>query len=119
MKKVLIIEDTLQIRENIAELLEIKQYQVLLASDGEEALQLIRDTPPDLVICDVKMPKMGGFELKKALNNQDGLSEVPFIFLSAAAQKTDVEQGRSLGAAAYLTKPFKMSELIDWVERLL
>jgi len=119
MKKVLIIEDTLQIRENIAELLEIKKYEVFLASDGEEALQLIQETPPDLVICDVKMPKMGGFELKETLNEKDGLSKVPFIFLSAAAQKADIEQGRSLGAAAYLTKPFQMSELLNWVERLL
>ncbi len=119
MKKVLVIEDALQIRENIAEYLELKQYTVTTAADGAQGWQLIQSDPPDLVICDVKMPKLSGFQLKAKLNEQTHLSRIPFIFLTAAAQKKDIEQGRALGAIAYMTKPFQMNELMDWVEQLL
>lgn len=119
MKKILIVEDTLNIRENIAEFLALKRYDVLTAADGLEAVELIKANNLDLVICDVKMPKMGGFELKRLLNEEDKLREIPFVFLTAAAQKNDKEEGNALGAAAYVTKPFEMEELINWVDRLL
>ena len=119
MKKILVIEDTLNIRENIAEFLELKKYDVLTASDGAAALELIKAHHLDLVICDVKMPKMDGFELKRLLNGDVKLKAIPFIFLTAAAQKVDIEKGNALGAAAYLTKPFEMEELMQWVDQLL
>ncbi|NBC09166.1 MAG: response regulator [Bacteroidetes bacterium] len=119
MKKILVIEDTLNIRENIAEFLELKSYDVLTASDGTAALELIKANHLDLVICDVKMPKMDGFELKRLLNGEANLEAIPFIFLTAAAQKGDIEEGQALGAAAYLTKPFEMEELMQWVDHLL
>jgi CheY-like chemotaxis protein len=119
MKKILVIEDAPNIRENIAEFLEIKKYEVLTAENGADALGTFENHQPDLVICDVKMPRMGGFELKARLNEDERLKHIPFLFLTAATQKTDIAEGNALGATAYLTKPFEMDDLIGWVDRLL
>lgn len=118
MKKILVIEDTLDVRENLLELLELKGYDVMAAENGEEGLDWIFRFRPDLIICDVRMPKMGGFELLETLRQQDLPYEIPFVFISASAQKADIEKGLSAGAHAYLTKPFTTEELCTQIERL-
>ncbi len=115
MKKILLIEDTPNIRENIEEYLELSGHQVLIAENGSSGLALLRDEKPDLVICDVKMPQLSGFELKAKANEDPELRAIPFVFLSAATQKEDIARGKALGALAYLTKPFDMGELLKWV----
>ena len=117
MKKILIVEDTLNIRENIAEYLELRGHEVLTAENGLEGWELLQAQKPDLVICDVKMPKLDGFEIKERANGEEELKGTPFIFLSAAAQKQDIAKGQSMGAIAYMTKPFDMNELLSWVEK--
>lgn len=117
MKKILLVEDTPAIRENVAEYLELRGYDVLVAENGLEGWELLQGHQPDLVICDVKMPKLDGFEIKERANQEVALKDTPFIFLSAAAQKKDIAKGRSMGAIAYVTKPFDMKELISWVEK--
>lgn len=116
MKRVLLIEDTVEIRENVAELLELHHYSILTACDGAEGLHLACNNMPDVIVCDIKMPRMSGFELLAVLRKNPTTEHIPFIFISASAQKSDVEKGRESGAFAYLTKPFIIQDLIKLIE---
>lgn len=118
MKRVLIIEDTAEIRENVTELLELRQYRIFAAQDGAEGLQLALEHQPDVIVCDVKMPVMNGFELLEALRENKITSGIPFIFISASAQGADIQKGKMSGASAYLTKPFKFDDLIQIIEQV-
>lgn len=119
MKQVLLIEDTQEIRENVAEILELHDYGIVTACDGAEGLLLARDKMPDVIVCDIKMPKMSGFELLSVLRNDPATQHIPFIFISASAQKSDIEKGRESGAFAYLTKPFVTADLIKMIEAVI
>ena len=116
MKKVLLIEDTDEIRENIAEILELNHYQIFAAVNGQDGRDLAEKHQPDVIVCDIKMPKMNGFELIEALHTDEVMKEIPFIFISASAQKKDLEKGKLSGAFAYLTKPFSADDLIRTIE---
>ncbi len=118
MKKILLIEDTDEIRENVAELLELRNYNIIAAQDGAEGLFLALQHLPDVIICDIKMPKMDGFELLSVLRSNGETSTIPFIFISASAQKSDIQKGKMSGAAAYLTKPFACEDLINIIEQV-
>jgi DNA-binding NarL/FixJ family response regulator len=116
--KVLIIEDETILRENLAELLTLHGYEVGMANDGLEGLEIIQKETPDLIICDIKMPKMDGYELfgkVKELNENFTF----FIFLSAKVEKDDIRIGMNLGADDYLTKPISSRDLIRAVEARL
>lgn len=116
MKRILLIEDTKEIRENVAEILELHQFDILTACNGEEGLRLAYAHLPDVIVCDVKMPKMTGFELLAVLRRDPTTANIPFIFISASAQDSDIEKGRESGAFAYLTKPFKKEDLLQLIE---
>lgn len=117
-KTILLIEDTDEIRENVAELLELNNYRTITAEDGVAGLECVRRCPPDVIICDVKMPRMNGFELLATLQKQEDTRHIPFIFISASAQKSDIVKGSMSGAAAYLTKPFNCQDLILLIEQV-
>jgi len=103
---ILCIDDEAALREDIAEELEDEGYQVLHACDGHEGLKQILQHHPDLVICDITMPRKNGYELLKEVRSDHGISaEMPFIFLSALADKEHVVAGLRLGADNYITKP--------------
>ena len=103
---ILCIDDETLLREDIVEELEDEGYKVLQASDGHEGLKLILSHRPDLVICDITMPRKNGYELLKEVRGEHGISaEMPFIFLSALADKEHVVAGLRLGADNYMTKP--------------
>lgn len=103
---ILCIDDEAHLREDIAEELEDEGYQVLQACDGHEGLKQILQHKPDLVICDISMPRKNGYELLKEIRSDHGISaEMPFIFLSALADKQHVIAGLRLGADNYITKP--------------
>ena len=103
---ILCIDDETLLREDIVEELEDEDYKVLQASDGHEGLKLILSHRPDLVICDITMPRKNGYELLKEVRGEHGISgEMPFIFLSALADKEHVVAGLKLGADNYMTKP--------------
>jgi len=103
---ILCIDDETLLREDIVEELEDEGYKVLQASDGHEGLKLILSHRPDLVICDITMPRKNGYELLKEVRGEHGISaEMPFIFLSALADKEHVVAGLKLGADNYMTKP--------------
>lgn len=118
MEKLLVIEDELILRENLKELLTIHGYDVSTASDGEEGLNAIKSLNPDLVICDIRMPKLNGYELFEEVKNMPE-SFMPFLFLSAKVEHDDVRKGMNLGADDYLTKPVNKTDLITAVETRL
>ncbi len=119
MTKVLIIEDVLEIRENIAEILELHGYTALLAEDGVHGLSIAQKELPDLIICDVKMPRKDGFEVLNTLKKNLSTKDIPFIFLTASAQKEEIEKGISSNAQAYLIKPASSKEILEMVGKLL
>ena len=113
MSKILIIEDEKILRETLADILEISGYTVVMAKDGEEGVETFTNTHPDLVICDINMPKMDGFEVLKMLETLVPASEFPpFIFLSAKTEPQSIREGKNLGAVDYITKPYSAPELL-------
>lgn len=118
-RKILVIEDSHEMRDNIAELLELSNYEVLQAADGKEGIKLAISEVPDLIICDIMMPVMDGYEVLYLISQNPSTSSIPFIFLTAKAEKTDFRKGMNLGADDYLTKPFDEIELLEAVERRL
>lgn len=117
--QLLLIEDELQLQENIAELLTLNGYIVDTASDGQEGVLHAMMRRPDLIICDVMMPKLNGYQVLELVRTNRSLATVPFIFLTAKAETTDLRQGMNLGADDYLTKPFLMHELLTAIESRL
>jgi len=115
MKKILIVEDNDLLRDNISEILELEGYDVCSASNGEEGVEVALEKQPDLIISDVNMPKMDGFEMLKKLRAQETTKITSFIFLTVKNTMDDMRQGMNLGADDYLAKPFDMDELITAV----
>lgn len=118
-RKILVIEDSNEMRDNIAELLELSNYNVSQAANGKEGVKSAMSEPPDLIICDIMMPVMDGYEVLYLISQNPATSAIPFIFLTAKAEKVDFRKGMNLGADDYLTKPFDEMELLGAVERRL
>jgi len=117
--RILIIEDNIEIRENTAELLELSGYEVEAASDGIEGVRKAKFLLPDLVICDVMMPHLDGFGVLHVFSTQPDLAKIPFIFLTAKTDRSDMRKGMEMGADDYLTKPFQEVELLRAIETRL
>ncbi|MEQ9220032.1 MAG: response regulator [Cyclobacteriaceae bacterium] len=111
MRRILVIEDEQLIRETLSDLLALMGYEVLQASNGIEGLAHARKESIDIILCDVNMPEMNGYEVLKALKETDLLTYVPFIFLTARSTMEDLRKGMDLGADDYLTKPFTYESL--------
>jgi CheY-like chemotaxis protein/anti-sigma regulatory factor (Ser/Thr protein kinase) len=111
MKKILVIEDDLQVQDNIYDILSLEEFYTITASDGAEGLALAKEESPDLIICDIMMPQMDGYAVLTALRESEETAAIPFIFLTAKADRADLRQGMALGADDYLTKPFTPDEL--------
>src|SRR5688500_9477974 len=118
-KKVLIIDDTEEIRMLISESLKLYGFITLVAPDGEQGIQMARQQLPDLIICDIRMPKLDGYATLTKLRDGEETATIPFIFLSGATEKLDVRRGMELGADDYLTKPFTHKELMAAVNTRL
>lgn len=116
MTTILIIEDNEEVRENTAEILELSDYKVLTAENGKIGVSLAKKELPDLIICDVMMPELDGYGVLHILGKDPSTSNIPFIFLTAKAEKDDFRKGMNLGADDYLTKPFDDLELLDAIE---
>ncbi|MGA9381361.1 MAG: diguanylate cyclase, partial [Phormidium sp.] len=113
MKKILLIEDTADIRENVQEFLETQDFEVTVAENGKMGLQLARQTKFDLVLCDIMMPEMDGYSVIAELRQDPASADVPFIFLTAKSDRVDLRLGMNLGADDYITKPFTPKELLE------
>ena len=119
MQKILIIEDQPDVRENIEAILELEDYETLIAENGEMGIEMAKNHQPDLILCDVMMPKLDGFGVVQALRQNPITSTIPLIFVTAKADRLSLRQGMDLGADDYLTKPFTLDELINSVKSRL
>lgn len=118
-KRILVCDDDPVILRLLQVNLELEGYEVLTAQNGEEAVQVATSELPDLVLLDIMMPRMDGYQAVKLIKAQDETKHIPVVFVSAKAQQADVDLGKSYGVADYLTKPFDPTEMIDLVGRLV
>ncbi|MXV16740.1 response regulator [Hufsiella ginkgonis] len=114
--RILIIEDNTDIRESTAEILELAGYQVAQADNGKKGVDLALAELPDLVLCDIMMPELDGYGVLYLLSKHPATAAIPFIFLTAKAERVDLRKGMEMGADDYLTKPFDDMELLNAVE---
>lgn len=120
MGKILTIEDDVLLRETLTEILEVSGHTVFQAENGEEGLEMFSKTKPDLVLCDVNMPKMDGFEVLKKLKKLVGDAKfTPFIFLSAKTEKNNIKNALDLGAVDFVSKPYSAPELLKLIDSRL
>jgi len=119
MKHLLLIEDNNEIRENTAEILELAGYKVRTAENGKVGVEMALEEKPDLIVCDIMMPVLDGYGVLHLLNKNPGLTGIPFIFLTAKAERGDFRKGMEMGADDYITKPFSDIELLNAVESRL
>src|SRR5262245_2326203 len=119
MKKILVIEDEPEMRRNITALLRYNDYHPIAAENGLDGVEVARREKPDLILCDVMMPKMDGFGVLQALQSDAALARIPFIFLTAKGEKDDLRDGMNLGADDYLTKPVANADLVRAIETRL
>jgi two-component system, sensor histidine kinase and response regulator len=119
MKSILVVEDEFDVRMNLKELLESEDYNVLVAEDGEIGFELAKKYQPDLVISDIKMPRLDGFELLKKMQDNPETDRIPFVFLTAKVEMSDFREGMSLGVDDYLTKPFRIDDVLKAIETRL
>lgn len=115
MARILVIEDEAAILENIVETLELEDFEVFGAINGQKGIHMARQYQPDLILCDIMMPEISGYDVLMTLRGDPELTLVPFIFLTALATRSAMRQGMELGADDYLTKPFTPLELISAV----
>ncbi|CAL2108803.1 CRP-like cAMP-binding protein [Tenacibaculum sp. 190524A02b] len=120
MRKILLIEDDKVLRENTAELLEISDYyKVITAENGKIGVRKALVELPDLIVCDIMMPELDGYGVLETLSKNASSQYIPFIFLSAKTERSDIRKGMNLGADDYITKPFTEEELTDAIESRL
>lgn len=118
-QKILVIEDNIEMRENISDILKLASYETLTASNGREGVVLAQQNIPDLILCDIIMPELDGYGVLHILSKDKKTSDIPFIFLTAKAEKADFRTGMNLGADDYITKPFDGLDLLKVIEKRL
>ncbi|NLF03339.1 MAG: response regulator [Anaerolineales bacterium] len=119
MTSILVVEDERDIRELIGYTLRFAGYDVVLAADGPEALGIVASKHLDLIVLDVRMPKMTGYEVCRLLKESPDTKHIPVVFLSAKGQGSEIEQGLASGAEGYILKPFVPDELTDQLRQVL
>ena len=117
MKKILIIEDNDEIRENTAELLGLHNYNVFTAEEGSEGFDLAKKHSPDIILCDIMMPETDGIRFLKLARNDDAVRDIPLIFFSAGTAMPEVQQNLAKAANGFLKKPFTEEELLKAIAR--
>src|SRR5688500_7650259 len=118
-KTVLLIEDNQDIRESTAEVLVLADYTVYTAENGKKGIELAQVHSPDIILCDIMMPEMDGYSVLYLLRKNEKTADIPFIFLTAKAERADMRKGMEMGADDYLTKPFDDMELLHAIESRL
>lgn len=119
MSLILVIEDETQILLNLQEILELADFSVITADNGKIGLQLAKIKKPDLIICDIMMPEVDGYEVLRQLRQDPKCADIPFIFLTAKADRNHFRQGMGLGADDYISKPFEPFEILEAVKARL
>src|SRR5690606_12030784 len=114
--RILLIEDNSEMAENITSILELANYDVLYAANGKQGVAVAQQSQPDLSLCDIMMPELDGYGVLHILNHDPDTASIPFVFLSAKADKAEVREGMNLGADDYITKPFDSTDLLKVIE---
>lgn len=117
--RILVTDDDREIRELLQNLLEMQGYEVLTAADGMAAITSVTKYKPDLMVLDVSMPRMSGFQTCQTIRRMKGYNEIPVIFLTAKKSEQDKQFGARIGADVYLTKPYNQNELLYSIAKLL
>ena len=117
--KVLVVDDEVYILHILDFILGAESYDVVTATNGEQALQKVRDEKPDLVILDIMMPRLDGYETCRMIKNDNATKHIPVILLTAKGREIDQKLGREVGANDYITKPFSPNKLIERVQAIL
>jgi len=115
--KILVVDDNAYLVDILSFSLEMENYEVLKAYDGEEAIKIISNNPPDLILADIMMPKMDGFELCKKTKEDPKTKDIPFLFLTAKGKLDDQLKGFSLGGNDYIVKPFNLDDLLKKIAK--
>ena len=119
MKKILIVDDEPNIVMSLEYTFKKNNFEVFIARDGQEALDILKTHFPDVIILDIMMPLVDGFETLEQIKKIEKLNHCKVIFLSAKNKESDIEKGMTLGADAYLTKPFSIKKVVEQVNELL
>jgi DNA-binding response OmpR family regulator len=117
--KVLLVDDDKQILSSLRVYLELENYQVDTASNGQDAIAKVKQSKPEILVLDVMMPEMDGFEVLENLKADENYVNIPVIMLTAKSQDMDVLKGFRMGASSYMTKPFNLNELVENIELIL
>ena len=117
--KILIIEDNFEVRDNLQELLCLAGYDVVIAINGKEGVMQAKKELPNIILCDIMMPELDGYGVLHILGRCPQTMHIPFLFLSAKAEKTDFRKGMGLGADDYIPKPYDENELLETIENKL
>ncbi len=115
MARILVVEDTADLLETLIEFLQIEGYEVVGAEDGHAGLKMIREQRPDLILCDVIMPRMDGYAVIRECRSDPAIASIPFLFMSAKTGEAEVDTMRKLGADAFISKPFDLMELVETI----
>ncbi len=119
MKTVLIIEDNQEIRENTSEILELTGLNVITSDNGNSGIAMAIDSQPDIILCDIMMPGLDGYEVIKLLKDNPATASIPFIYVTASGEKSEIKMAMELGASGYIRKPFDAKELTQTIDKLL
>lgn len=119
MSKILVVEDERDIRDLIGFTLRFAGFDVTVAEDGVQALELVSREKPDLILLDVRMPRMSGYEACRRLKENSATSSIPVVFLSAKGQDDEIKEGLESGAVEYIVKPFAPDELTNQIRDIL
>ncbi len=115
MRTVLLIEDNISISENVCEMLELQSYIVFTAENGRVGIAMAKEKLPDVILCDIMMPEVNGYEVLNELKRCPETAAINFIFFTASTEKKDVEIGLQMGAKGYIRKPFEEEELYSTI----
>jgi DNA-binding response OmpR family regulator len=118
-KKILVVDDETELLKALSIRLETSGYEVITASDGQEGLEKAKSLNPDLIVLDILMPKMDGYEVCRMLKFDEKYKSIPVIMLTAKTQDIDKAMGKKVGANDYITKPFETQDLIDKIKKYL
>lgn len=116
MKRVLVIEDDEKIQESILDLLELRNYQVYVASNGREGIRIAQEKVPDVILCDIMMNNLNGFSVLQAIRAIPALAKTPFVFVSALSEQKYVDMAMNQGANQFVIKPFRADDLYNAIE---
>ncbi|WP_322549980.1 response regulator [Flavobacterium psychraquaticum] len=119
MKKILIVDDEPNIVMSLEYTFKKNNYEVFIARDGQEALDILKTNFPDVIILDIMMPMVDGFATLEQIRKDDNLKHTKVLFLSAKNKASDIEKGLALGADAYMTKPFTIKKVVEQISELL